>query len=261
MPRKLILIPLLVALLASCSNAQPSQVVSTATKTQRASATNAPTASQTPIKTSTPQPRLLPITYGPEQGDFPADINPLTGLEAADPSLLNFPAVLVSISNMPVTARPQAGPAFAPWIFELFIGEGATRFMGVFYGDHLREIPNVTGGCGVREEIIHPQGDWVGNRVWLDENENGRQDAWEAGVGGVCVRLLDGTSREVQKEAATDSNGYYAFENPNIESIIQVVIPDSYQYTKQDIGDDDRDSDVDSNGETKIFRVDSTASS
>ena len=123
---------------------------------------------------------------------------------------------------MPVTARPQAGPAFVPWIFELYIGEGTTRFMGVFYGDHLREIPNVTGGCNVREEIFHPKGDWIGNRVWLDENENGQQDAWEAGVGGVCIRLLDGSSREVQNEAVTDSNGYYAFENPNTESIIQI---------------------------------------
>jgi len=174
--------------------------------------------------------------------------------------LLQYPAVLVSISNMPVTARPQAGLAFAPWIFELFIGEGTTRFMGIFYGDHLREIPNVNGGCDVREEIIPPTGDWIGNRVWLDENENGQQDAWEAGVGGVCIRLLDGTSREVQDEAVTDSNGYYAFENPNSESIIQLIIPDLYQFTKQDVGDDDRDSDVDSNGETKIFQTDSTAS-
>lgn len=161
---------------------------------------------------------------------------------------------------MPVTARPQAGPAFAPWMFELFIGEGTTRFMGVFYGDHLREIPNVTGGCEVREEIMNPQGDWVGNRVWLDENENGQQDSWEAGVGGVCIRLLDGNSRTVLEEAVTDSNGYFAFENPQTDSIIQIIKPASYQFTKQDVGDDDRDSDVDSNGETKIFRADSTAS-
>jgi len=188
-------------------------------------------------------------------------INPLTGRAVADPSLLSFPAVLVSISNMPVSARPQAGPGFAPWVFELFIGEGTTRFMGVFYGDYPRAVPNVNGGCEVREEIIHPKGDWVGNRVWLDENENGQQDAWEAGVGGVCIQLLNGISREVLSETTTDSNGYYAFERPDVQSIIRFIKPESYQFTKSNVDNDDRDSDAHvSTGETPIFQADATAS-
>lgn len=161
---------------------------------------------------------------------------------------------------MPVTARPQAGPGFAPWIYELYIGEGATRFLNVFYGEFPRAVPNVPGDCNVRQEIIQPNGDWIGNRVWLDENGNGQQDAWESGVGGICVRLLNGTSREVLAETATDSNGYYAFEAPGVDSIIQFIKPDAYQFTKVDVGDDDRDNDADVNGETKIFRADSTAS-
>ena len=188
-------------------------------------------------------------------------INPLTGRAVADPSLLSFPAVLVSISNMPVSARPQAGPGFAPWVFELFIGEGTTRFMGVFYGDYPRAVPNVNGGCEVREEIIHPKGDWVGNRVWLDENENGQQDAWEAGVGGVCIQLLNGISREVLSETTTDSNGYYAFERPDVQSIIRFIKPESYQFTKSNVDNDDRDSDAHVlTGETPIFQADATAS-
>ena len=218
------------------------------------------TSTSVPSPTSTPQPRLTSVIYGPELEDFPANINPLTGRAVQDPSLLDLPAVLVSISNMPVTARPQAGPGFAPWVYELYIGEGATRFMNVFYGDYPRAIPNVSGGCEVREEIISPSGNWIGNRVWLDENENGQQDAWETGVGGVCVRLLDGISREVMDEVTTDSNGYYAFERPNMDAIIQFIKSNSYQFTKQDVGDDDRDSDADVNGETKAFRADSTTS-
>jgi hypothetical protein len=177
-----------------------------------------------------------------------------------DPSLLDLPAVLVSISNMPVTARPQAGPGFAPWVYELYIGEGATRFMNVFYGDYPRTIPNIHGGCEVRDEILRPRGGWIGNRVWLDENANGQQDAWEAGVGGVCVRLLDASSREVLNETATDSNGYYAFDLPVGEVTLQFEKSGSYKFTLQDIGDDDRDSDADVNGETKIFHAGSTAS-
>jgi|SRR5687768_9783835 len=161
---------------AACS----SQVKETTpTRTVTGSSTLMPISTTTPFPISTPQPHLLPLTYGSELEDFPVGINPLTGRAVADPSLLDLPAVLVSISNMPVTARPQAGPGFAPWIFELFISEGTTRFMGVFYGDVPRMVPNVNGGCKVREELIRPEGDWVGNHVWLDENENGQQDAWE----------------------------------------------------------------------------------
>ncbi|HLF74993.1 MAG TPA: SdrD B-like domain-containing protein [Anaerolineales bacterium] len=249
----------LICSLSACTTAPV--VVSAPTTAPTLSITETATAAPLPSQTPTPQPRLSPITYGPELEDSPSDVNPLTGREVADPSLLNLPAVLVSISNMPVTARPQAGPGFAPWVFELYIGEGATRFMNVFYGDTPRAVPNVNGGCQTREEIIHPKGDWIGNRVWLDENENGRQDAWEAGVGGVCVRLLNGISREVLSEASTDSNGYYAFDRPDGESIIQFVRPESYQFTQPDIDDDDRDSDADpATGETRSIQSNSTAS-
>ena len=175
-----------------------------------------------------------------------------------DPSLLGLPAVLVSISNMPFTARPQAGPGFSPWVYELYIGEGATRLMNVFYGQYPRSIPNIQGGCKVREKILRPNGNWIGNRVWLDETANGRQDAWETGVGGVCVRLLDADSRKVLQETTTDANGYYAFENSPGDFILQFQTSNSYSFTTQDAGDDDLDSDVDSNGESKTFHADST---
>jgi len=246
----------LIFLLTSCTNLQDIEPTPTETQTPVISPT-----SPTPTETSTPQPHLSPVIYGPEQGDFPAGINPLTGRAVSDPSLLDFPAVLVSISNMPVSARPQAGPGFAPWMFELFIGEGTTRFMGVFYGDVPRAVPNVAGRCKVRDGIIRPNGDWVGNRVWLDENKNGQQDDWEVGVGGVCVNLLDAVSRKVVSETSTDSNGYYAFDRPQVESIIQIVKPAFYEFTKQDMGDDDRDSDADTaTGETRHFQSNSTAS-
>jgi hypothetical protein len=67
--------------------------------------------------------------------DSPATgTNPLTGQPAADPALLAYPPALVSVSNFPVSARPQAGLSFSPYVFELFIGEGMTRFLAMFYG-------------------------------------------------------------------------------------------------------------------------------
>jgi hypothetical protein len=245
---------------AACSSQQIVQPTQTQTLALTGTSIASSTSPVIPSATSTPQPRSSPTSYGPEAEDFPSNINPLTGRAVEDPSLLKLPAVLVSISNMPVTARPQAGPGFAPWVYELFIGEGTTRFLNVFYGEYPRAVPNVNGGCEVRDEIIQPRGEWVGNRVWLDENENGQQDAWEAGIGGVCVRLLDGSNREVLAEATTDSNGYFAFEAPDVDTVIQFDKPDAYEFTSQDVGDDDHDSDANSNGETEVFRVDSTAS-
>src|SRR5688572_10719692 len=200
----------------SCVNSQAIPPTQTTVETAAAVSTNTASASPTSTSTATttPQPRLSPVTYGPEAENFPSGVNPLTGRAVLDESLLSLPAVLVSISNMPVTARPQAGPGFAPWVFELYIGEGATRFMNVFYGEYPRFVPNVGGGCDPRENISHPTRAWVGNRVWLDENVNGRQDDWELGVGGVCVSLHSIEHQEQFWQTTTDTNGYYSFELP-----------------------------------------------
>ncbi len=214
----------------------------------------------TPAPTSTPQPRSTPIAFGPDKENFPANVNPLTGLQVEDTSWLDLPAVLVSVSNMPVTARPQAGLSFTSWVFEFYIGEGATRFMSVFYGGEPRHIPNVVGGCETNQ-LTRPTGEWIGNRVWLDENANGIQDDWEVGVPGVCVRLMDRSSREVRAEAVTDSNGYFWFERPSGEAILQFIKPESYEFTQANNGDEDHDSDADTiTGETDVFSANASAS-
>jgi len=261
MPNKIIISYLFISLLVSCNPSQDIQPTSTSVSTPAPTYTSTSTTTPPPTQTSTPQSHLAPITLGPDAKDFPSNINPLTGRAVENLSLLSLPAVLVSISNMPVTARPQAGPGFAPWVFELYIGEGATRFMNVFYGDYPRAVSNIVGDCKVRDEIIHPSGSWIGNRVWLDENENGIQDDWEMGVGGACVRLLDASSHEVLNETSTDSNGYYVFESPKVDSIIQFIKPSSYQFTTPNIGNEDRDSDADvTTAETQIIGANSSGS-
>ncbi len=70
----------------------------------------------------------------PTQVSGPA--NPLTGLPVADEANLALAPALVSITNFPTTARPQAGLSFSPFVFEMYIGEGMTRFLAVFYGDY-----------------------------------------------------------------------------------------------------------------------------
>ncbi|MGB2894892.1 MAG: DUF3048 C-terminal domain-containing protein [Anaerolineales bacterium] len=78
----------------------------------------------------------------PEAGN---PVNPMTGLSVDDPGVLQRRPLLVSISNFPPTARPQAGLSFASHVYSTFIGFGMNRYVAVFYGDyavHLQEILN-----------------------------------------------------------------------------------------------------------------------
>jgi hypothetical protein len=83
---------------------------------------------QTPPTTTTPVPN-------PSTG-VSGVVNPLTGLLVKDPANLSLPPLLVSISNFPSTARPQGGLSYSPMVFELFIGDGMTSNLAVFYGDY-----------------------------------------------------------------------------------------------------------------------------
>ncbi len=222
---------------------------STPTETRSPSPTATPVPTGTSAPSPTPQPRLTFPPEGPDQDKFPSGISPLTGLRLQDPTMLNLPAVLVSISNMPPTARPQAGLSFVPWNYEIFIAEGTTRFMSVFYGDLPRRISNDLGDCPVNTTIFQPHGSWVGKRVWLDENKDGIQEPWEAGVGGVCVRLIDTASGKQLASTSTDSNGYYAFDTSGLQATsdytLDFKIPVAYQFTQPNLGFDNLDSDAD----------------
>ena len=184
--------------------------------------------------------------------------NPLTGLPVADPSLLQIPAVLLSISHFPVNARPQAGLSFAPMVFEIYITEGATRFLTTFYGEFpAPEIP-VTGNCEVRRTRFTQSGLILGNQVWLDANRNNLQDAWERGVGGVCVNLYDANGALLQ-QTTTDSNGYYGFNVQAGKYIVEVLKPPDLGFVQRDAGDEEKDSDVDQ-GTGRTDAVDVSAS-
>jgi hypothetical protein len=75
-----------------------------------------------------------PETLGPDT--FPEGVSPLTGQPVDDPAALALPPALISVSNFPASARPQAGLSFSPYVFELYIGEGMTRFLALFHGDY-----------------------------------------------------------------------------------------------------------------------------
>ena len=169
-------------------------------------------------------------------------INPLTGEPAVDPSVLNVPAVLISITHFPAIARPQSGLSFAPFVYEFYITEGATRFLAVFYGQFPEvEVP-VAGGCETRTAPFVQTTTLIGNLVWVDSNRNGLQDPGEGGVSGLCVNLYDKSGHLIDR-TSTDSNGYYGFNVDPGQYTIEFVKPPGLDFTVRNAGDPSADSD------------------
>jgi len=83
-------------------------------------------------------------TAGVGPDTYPEGVNPLTGLEVEDPENLDLPPALVSITNFPISARPQAGLSYSPIVFELYIGQGDSRYLAMFYGDY----PDLAASAG-----------------------------------------------------------------------------------------------------------------
>jgi hypothetical protein len=207
---------------------------------------NIPAATLTLKATSIPTPQSLttPSSFGPDQKDFPKSYNPLSGEPVEDPQLLQIPALLISVSHFPAIARPQAGLSFAPWVFEFYITEGATRFLSVFHGVFPEpEIP-ITGNCKIRKEPFTQTSEILGNQVWLDKNKNGRQESYEPGVGGICVNLYDEAGKLVES-TTTDTNGYYGFNIQPAKYTVEFVLPEWLKFTTQNVGDENADSDAD----------------
>ena len=100
-------------------------------------------ATATPVLLPTPDMfRLIPVTSVENQ----ADINPLTGLPAPDPALLNRRPVMVKVSNYPVVGRPHAGLSYADLVFEYYIGEYINRFLAVYYSQDAPKIGPIRSG-------------------------------------------------------------------------------------------------------------------
>ena len=82
-----------------------------------------------------------------------ADVNPLTGMPAADPDLLGRRPLVIKISNYPRDIRPQYGLNEADVVYEYYIEWADTRFIGVFYGNDASQIGPVRSGRYFDEHI------------------------------------------------------------------------------------------------------------
>ncbi len=88
-------------------------------------------------------------------------------------------------------------------------------------------------------------GQSLGDRVWLDLNGNGLQDAGEAGVAGVTLQLRT-TAGAVLQTTMTDADGDYQFDVAAGSYQVSIVLPTGYLLTGKNAGADiSIDSDFD----------------
>ncbi len=100
-------------------------------------------------------------------------------------------------------------------------------------------------------------GQTIETRVWDDSNANGKQDVGEPNIVGATVELRKPGGNLITT-TTTDATGIATFNNvtePSVKLRYQLPNADTYAFTlKDNIGDNNRDSDVDRNsGETEVF--------
>jgi Protein of unknown function (DUF3048) N-terminal domain/Protein of unknown function (DUF3048) C-terminal domain len=124
----------------TAANTQPPAATQPAATAAAAANTPLPAATAAPTDTPEASPTALPPgQIGPD--NFPADVDPLTGLQVADPSVLDRRPLLIKISNFPGEVRPQSGMSYADMVFEHYAEGGVTRFTALYWS----QTPSTVG--------------------------------------------------------------------------------------------------------------------
>jgi hypothetical protein len=99
------------------------------------------------------EPEVLPENVSIPGFTLPTDLNPLTGLPPADPSLMDRRPLAIKVANYPRYVRPQSGLTLADNVYEYYIEAGLTRFIAVFYGNNSDWVGPVRSGRYFDEHI------------------------------------------------------------------------------------------------------------
>jgi len=125
-------------------------------------ATAVPTTTLLPVfiqrSTVTVEDNLLPTPFPSGYQGMPVyalstNTNPLTGLTATNPELLERRPIAVKITQYPRLVRPQSGLSLADVVFEYYIEWGVTRFIAIFYGNDAEQVGPVRSGRFFDEHI------------------------------------------------------------------------------------------------------------
>ena len=116
-------------------------------------------------------------------------------------------------------------------------GPGTSRIISIFPGDSLNQLD-----LGYAPKIS------LGDFVWEDVNDNGRQDIGEPGVSGIMIQLLDQFGTVIDSRT-TGANGSFIFDGlPAGNYGLRVVVNGGYLLARSNTGPADLDSKADLSG-------------
>lgn len=147
MKKRFALMVLLTLVIGACSPSPNPAVTPSLAADNPAPATNAPsptpvppTATATSLPSPTPLPSATPTpqAYGPD--NFPANVDPLTGMVVSDPELLNRHPLSVKIQTFPRGQRPPWGVSLADLVFDYYQNNGMTRLNAIFLGNDAGQV-------------------------------------------------------------------------------------------------------------------------
>ena len=152
MKRLLFVLLFLSMVLSACGPSPTASPTPSPARTETATFTVTPTLLPTDTPTITPTLSSPPDGYGP--ANFPANVDPLTGLKVANPALLQRRPMLIKVSNMPRSVRPQWGLSLADIVFDYYTEEGSTRFAAIFYGDDASMVGPIRSGRFIDGDLV-----------------------------------------------------------------------------------------------------------
>jgi len=108
--------------------------------------------------TITVEDNLLPTPFPSDYQGMPVfalstNTNPLTGLTATNPELLQRRPIAIKVTLFPRYVRPESGLTQADVVYEYYIEAGLTRFIAVFYGNNAEMVGPVRSGRFFDEHI------------------------------------------------------------------------------------------------------------
>jgi hypothetical protein len=115
-------------------------------------------------------------------------------------------------------------------------------------------VPGAQGkatGLGDLEALCDPAPIEIGNRIWVDADKDGLQEAGESGIGGVTLRLYNVATNTLVATTTSNASGIYKFTNlsPNTQYRIEINENDAAlsvkKTTNSNIGSNDL---IDSDG-------------
>ncbi|PWS38718.1 hypothetical protein DFH01_05515 [Falsiroseomonas bella] len=129
------------------------------------------------------------------------------------------------------------------------VATGRTPVVTLGSGEHDDSLD-----AGFVKPIVQPSAE-LGDRVWLDKDADGIQDADENGIANIKVELLDATGTTVLRTEFTDGAGDYLFSGLQAGSYRVRFDTTGYRQSPADQGDDALDSDAGAGGVTGIYTL------